>query len=195
MIQRRQDLTRSNNRRSPPDHCICSDRSRYQLPCHVSRIRHLRAYYGCEWISLPFCWTSSDIFAIHTASCETKPHEQRRSLLISECIERTRQYLRCSHARKRHVWYGNAAWLLWYVAPQICVFMVMLNIFHLGIGAMTAPLVSTQFATMRHWSHFYFTSMSIATITCISSLLVFKLKSIESMPHSRSRNNIYAVQA
>ncbi|KAG9038650.1 hypothetical protein FRB95_000239 [Tulasnella sp. JGI-2019a] len=64
--------------------------------------------------------------------------------------------------------------------------MGMLHGFY-GIGAMTAPLASTQFATRQHWSYFYFISLGVAAVTSVSSLFVFKLKPIEGAP-SRTAN-------
>ncbi|KAG9006781.1 hypothetical protein FRB94_000465 [Tulasnella sp. JGI-2019a] len=62
--------------------------------------------------------------------------------------------------------------------------MGMLHGFY-GIGAMTAPLASTQFATRQHWSYFYFISLGVAAVTSVSSLFVFKLKPIEELiPHA-----------
>lgn len=46
-----------------------------------------------------------------------------------------------------------------------------------GLGAFSAPLVSTQFSTSRRWSFHYFSSMGIAVVSAISAMVVFRFKS------------------
>lgn len=55
-----------------------------------------------------------------------------------------------------------------------------------GIGAMSAPLMATQFAQLRHWSYFYLISMGLAMCTFTLSLFVFRLKRMEGR-NSQSR--------
>ncbi|PFH48669.1 hypothetical protein AMATHDRAFT_64867 [Amanita thiersii Skay4041] len=45
-----------------------------------------------------------------------------------------------------------------------------------GLGAMVAPLISTQFAQLYHWSFYYFTSFGISIINTIFLFLVFRLE-------------------
>ncbi|KIJ59385.1 hypothetical protein HYDPIDRAFT_118606 [Hydnomerulius pinastri MD-312] len=43
-------------------------------------------------------------------------------------------------------------------------------------GALSSPLVATQFAQMRHWNFHYFTSLGIAMINTAALTLVFRLR-------------------
>jgi len=48
-----------------------------------------------------------------------------------------------------------------------------------GLGALSAPLVSTQFSTTRHWSYHYFSSLGIAVTSAVLAMVVFQLKTQE----------------
>ncbi|KAJ8078953.1 hypothetical protein PM082_013237 [Marasmius tenuissimus] len=45
-----------------------------------------------------------------------------------------------------------------------------------GLGALAAPLVSTQFAQLKHWSFHYLCSLGVAIINFILVVAVFRLK-------------------
>ncbi|KAF5345935.1 hypothetical protein D9758_011423 [Tetrapyrgos nigripes] len=45
-----------------------------------------------------------------------------------------------------------------------------------GAGALCAPLVATQFSTMRRWSFYYFCSLAIATMNTIFLSVVFRFR-------------------
>ncbi|TCD71911.1 hypothetical protein EIP91_000043 [Steccherinum ochraceum] len=45
-----------------------------------------------------------------------------------------------------------------------------------GAGAFAAPLVSTQFASMSHWSLHYLTSLGVAVINLVALIAVFRFK-------------------
>ena len=45
-----------------------------------------------------------------------------------------------------------------------------------GLGAFSAPLVSTHFSTARHWSYHYFSSLSIAVTSAVVAMVVFRFK-------------------
>jgi hypothetical protein len=47
---------------------------------------------------------------------------------------------------------------------------------HPGAGALVAPLVSTQFAQMRHWSFHYLVSLGVTALNTIFLGLVFRAK-------------------
>ncbi|KAI0828623.1 MFS general substrate transporter [Trametes gibbosa] len=49
-----------------------------------------------------------------------------------------------------------------------------------GLGAMTSPLVSTQFAHQRHWSFIYLTHIGLLAITVTLQAITFKFKAIEA---------------
>ncbi|KAG7444073.1 MFS general substrate transporter [Guyanagaster necrorhizus] len=49
-----------------------------------------------------------------------------------------------------------------------------------GAGALTAPLVATQFSQMAHWSYFYLVSLGIAVTNLIVLWSVFRLKPLEA---------------
>ncbi|KAG6902165.1 hypothetical protein C0995_003639 [Termitomyces sp. Mi166 len=46
-----------------------------------------------------------------------------------------------------------------------------------GAGALCSPIVSTQFAQMKHWSFFYLTSLGLAIINTIVLVYIFRFKS------------------
>ncbi|KAF9787908.1 MFS general substrate transporter [Thelephora terrestris] len=48
-----------------------------------------------------------------------------------------------------------------------------------GLGAFSAPLVSTQFSTMRHWSFHYLSSMGIAVTSAVLAVVVFRFQTQE----------------
>ncbi|KAJ7288976.1 major facilitator superfamily domain-containing protein [Mycena rebaudengoi] len=45
-----------------------------------------------------------------------------------------------------------------------------------GVGALVAPLVSTQFAQLRHWSFHYLISVGISTLNTVFLIVVFRGK-------------------
>ncbi|KAI9458666.1 MFS general substrate transporter [Lactarius psammicola] len=45
-----------------------------------------------------------------------------------------------------------------------------------GVGALTAPLVATQFAQLHRWSFHYLASFGVATVNTVILVCVFKLK-------------------
>ena len=45
-----------------------------------------------------------------------------------------------------------------------------------GAGALCAPLASTKFSTMTHWSYQYLTSLAIAILNTLFLILAFKFK-------------------
>lgn len=46
-----------------------------------------------------------------------------------------------------------------------------------GVGAMCAPLVSTQFARLPHWSFVYLVHIGLAVLNAVVQLATFRLKS------------------
>ncbi|KAF9653480.1 MFS general substrate transporter [Thelephora ganbajun] len=48
-----------------------------------------------------------------------------------------------------------------------------------GLGAFSAPLVSTQFSTMRHWSYHYFSSLGLAVTSAVLAVVIFRFKTQE----------------
>lgn len=48
-----------------------------------------------------------------------------------------------------------------------------------GLGAFSAPLVSTQFSTMRHWSFHYLSSLAIAVTSAVMAMVIFRFKTQE----------------
>ena len=55
-----------------------------------------------------------------------------------------------------------------------------------GLGALTAPLVATQFSNMPHWSFHYLVSMAGALINVIYLALAFRLQNINGEFATRS---------
>ena len=45
-----------------------------------------------------------------------------------------------------------------------------------GVGALSSPLVATQFAQLSHWSFHYLVSMGIALSNAIILIAVFRFK-------------------
>ena len=45
-----------------------------------------------------------------------------------------------------------------------------------GVGAMCAPLVSTQFATMKQWHFVYFAHIGLVSFNVIVQILVFRFR-------------------
>ncbi|KAH9031650.1 MFS general substrate transporter [Lactarius pseudohatsudake] len=45
-----------------------------------------------------------------------------------------------------------------------------------GVGALTAPLVATQFSQFHRWSFYYLASLGVATLNTVLLVCVFKLK-------------------
>ncbi|KAH9003402.1 MFS general substrate transporter [Lactarius hatsudake] len=45
-----------------------------------------------------------------------------------------------------------------------------------GVGALTAPLVATQFSQLHRWSFYYLASLGVATLNTVLLICVFKLK-------------------
>ena len=45
-----------------------------------------------------------------------------------------------------------------------------------GVGALSAPLVATQFSYLRHWSFHYLVSLAIAILNVVILFIVFGLK-------------------
>ncbi|KAG2156825.1 MFS general substrate transporter [Suillus bovinus] len=50
-----------------------------------------------------------------------------------------------------------------------------------GAGALSSPLVATQFAQLPHWSFHYLCSLGIALINTVSLIVVFRLKTQDGM--------------
>lgn len=50
---------------------------------------------------------------------------------------------------------------------------------NLGVGALTAPLVSTQFSQHPRWSFHFLVSLGISVINTIVLVLIFRNKSLE----------------
>jgi hypothetical protein len=48
-----------------------------------------------------------------------------------------------------------------------------------GLGAFSAPLVSTQFSTMEHWSYHYFSSLGLAVASAVLAMVIFRFKTQE----------------
>lgn len=48
-----------------------------------------------------------------------------------------------------------------------------------GVGAMCAPLVSTQFARFRRWSFVYLVHIGLTLINAVLEILAFRFKSQE----------------
>lgn len=46
----------------------------------------------------------------------------------------------------------------------------------LGLGALSSPLVATQFSALRHWSFFYLCSLGIAVCAIIGLFSLFRFK-------------------
>lgn len=57
-----------------------------------------------------------------------------------------------------------------------------------GLGALIAPLVATQFSHMHHWSYHYLTSLGISLIDVVLLITIFRFKTQdrEPMPTSLS---------
>jgi hypothetical protein len=51
-----------------------------------------------------------------------------------------------------------------------------------GAGALTSPLVSTQFAQLRHWNYHYITALGVAFTTTLVLLAVFRGKTQAGAP-------------
>ena len=52
-----------------------------------------------------------------------------------------------------------------------------------GVGALSAPLVSTQFSHLRHWSFHYFVSLAIAILNAAILCMVFRFKTQDGELH------------
>lgn len=50
-----------------------------------------------------------------------------------------------------------------------------------GVGAMCAPLVSTQFARFERWSFVYLVHIGLALINIVLQILAFRFRSQEGM--------------
>ena len=50
-----------------------------------------------------------------------------------------------------------------------------------GAGALTSPLVATQFAQLHRWSFHYLTSLFLATTNLVLLILVFRFKTQDGM--------------
>ena len=55
------------------------------------------------------------------------------------------------------------------------------RIFHLGAGALSSPLVATQFAQLPHWSFHFLCSLGVALINTVWLIAVFGLKTQDGM--------------
>ena len=55
-----------------------------------------------------------------------------------------------------------------------------------GVGAMCAPLVSTQFAQLRRWSFGYFVHVGLVLINAVFQAFTFKFKSEAGAPATLS---------
>ena len=51
----------------------------------------------------------------------------------------------------------------------------------LGAGALSSPLVATQFAQLPHWSFHYLCSLGVALINTVLLIVVFGLKTQDGM--------------
>ncbi|KAL1727127.1 major facilitator superfamily domain-containing protein [Schizophyllum commune] len=58
-----------------------------------------------------------------------------------------------------------------------------------GLGALLAPLVSTQFAQMHRWSFHYLTSMGVALANMAISAAVFRFENQDQSQRTNSDNN------
>jgi len=52
-----------------------------------------------------------------------------------------------------------------------------------GVGALTAPLVATQFSQLHRWSFHYLASFGVATLNTVILVCVFKLKGQDGTSH------------
>lgn len=50
-----------------------------------------------------------------------------------------------------------------------------------GLGALCAPLVSTQFAQLRHWSFHYLVSLGLSVVNTVLLMSVFRLRRQEGI--------------
>ncbi|CAE6433639.1 hypothetical protein ACGC1H_001494 [Rhizoctonia solani] len=57
-----------------------------------------------------------------------------------------------------------------------------------GIGALTAPLVATQFAQLPHWSFHYLCSLGVALVNVSLLLVVFKLRRLHEITGTPETN-------
>ena len=49
----------------------------------------------------------------------------------------------------------------------------------IGVGALVAPLVSTQFAAMEKWSYFFLISLGISLSTAVALFSAFGVERVE----------------
>ena len=73
-----------------------------------------------------------------------------------------------------HAVYGTIISLLTY-SSSISGFM------YTGCGALTAPLVATQFAPLRNWSFHYLCTLGLALTNVVLLPIVFKFKRLEGI--------------
>ena len=59
--------------------------------------------------------------------------------------------------------------------------VIDVRIFVLGAGALSSPLVATQFAQLPHWSFHYLCSLGVAFINTVLLIAVFGLKTQDGM--------------
>jgi fucose permease len=83
-----------------------------------------------------------------------------------------------------HAAYGKCTYptCQWNTYPMEC----------LGAGALTAPLVATQFAQLHRWSFHYLTSLAVATLNTVLLVCIFRFKNQDgkSNAFSKTKSNL-----
>lgn len=60
----------------------------------------------------------------------------------------------------------------------------------LGLGALSAPFIATQFAQLRHWSFHYLVTLGIAVLNTISLSTIFGAKTQDGKVRNSYPSNI-----
>jgi fucose permease len=57
-----------------------------------------------------------------------------------------------------------------------CVHGIFYTMDRQGVGALTAPLVATQFTQLHRWSFYYLTSLAVAMLNTVLLICIFRFK-------------------
>ena len=99
--------------------------------------------------------------------------------------ERTSECSSCKYAQERKREDGHPSRFLRYLY-QLSRPPSLTSV--LGVGALTAPLISTQFAQMPQWNYFYLISLGVALSNSAALIFGFRGKPYDGAPLAACSN-------
>jgi hypothetical protein len=81
-----------------------------------------------------------------------------------------------------HAAYGKSRYT--YCVHRVSTTGLLHCVNSLGAGALTSPLIATQFAQLHRWSFHYLTSLAVAMLNTVLLVCIFKFKTQDGKCHS-----------